>query len=100
MLAEEIEKDGKDIIVQTTGILKRFGTGMGFEARVANGERESTGGETGFAKAFAGFLREETEQGFQLFNIVRILAEGVIVGDGFGFGVNRSEEHTSELQSR
>src|SRR5208337_1710855 len=68
-------------------MLKRFGSGVGFEARVANGKRECAGREASFAQAFTGFLREVTEQGFQLLHVVRVFPEGVIVRDGFRFGV-------------
>src|SRR5271157_110770 len=89
MLAEEIEKDGEDVVVQANGILKRLGAGMSLEACIANGESESVGREASFAEALAGFLGEMTEEGFHLLHVVCVFAEGVIVRDGFGFGVDQ-----------
>jgi len=39
VVPEEIEEDGEDIGVELRGLGKRFGTGVGFEAGVTDGER-------------------------------------------------------------
>ena len=46
------------------------------------------GGKACFAEALAGFLGEVAEQCFHSGNVGSVFAEGVIVGDGFGLGVD------------
>ena len=88
MLAEEIEEDGEDVGVELRGFGEGFRAGVGFESGVADGQRQGARGEARFAEALAGFLGEMAEQGFHFGDVGGVFAEGVIVGDGFGFGVD------------
>src|SRR5436190_19298971 len=86
--SKEFLKHGKNVGVETCRLSERFGTGVRVESGVANRQRERTRGETGFAQALAGFLRKMTEHGGKGFNVIRVLAESVIVRNGFRFGVD------------
>jgi hypothetical protein len=88
MVAEEIEEDGEDVGIELGGFGIGFGAGVSIEACVADGKGESARGEAGFAKALAGFLGEVTEHSFHFGEVEGVCAERVIVGDGFGFGVD------------
>ena len=61
---------------------------MRFESGVPNRQRERSRGETGFAQALAGFLRKMAQHCGECNGVVRIFAEGVVVRNRFGFGVN------------
>ena len=88
MVAEEIEEDGEDVGIELRGFGKGFGASVSVEPGVADSKGESARGEAGFAKALAGFLGEVAEHGFHFGEVGGVFAEGVIVGDGFGFGVD------------
>src|SRR5215475_13899784 len=87
MLFEEGKKDALDVGIEVNGFGHGAGASVGVEASVANRERESASGEAGFAKALASFLRKMAEQRVKCGEIVGVFTERVIVGDGFGFGV-------------
>ena len=88
MTTEEIEKDSKDISVELHGFVEGLRPRIGFETGVTNSERKGAGGEAGFPKTLAGFLRKVAEQGFHVFDVQRVFAESVIVGDGLGLSVD------------
>ena len=89
MAAEEIEEGAEDVGIEVNGFRKRVGAGMRVEASVANGEGEGASGEASFAEALAGFLREMAEERFHLRDIEGVFAESVILGNGFGLGVDQ-----------
>jgi hypothetical protein len=88
VVTEEVEENGENIGIELRGLEKGFGARVGVEAGVANGEGESASREAGFAKALAGFLGEMTEHGFHFGEVGSVLAKSVIVGNGFGLGIN------------
>jgi len=88
MLTEKVEEDRKDVRVELRGFGESLGTGVGVETGVADGEGEGAGGEAGFAEAFAGLLGKVAEQRFHGGDVGRVFAEGVVVGDGLGLGVD------------
>src|SRR5437660_3231555 len=88
MDSKKFLKHGKNIGIEPRRFAQRFGTRMRVKAGVANRQCERARGETGFAQALAGFLREMAEHGGKGVHIIGIFAEGVIVRDRFWLGVN------------
>src|SRR5262249_16055106 len=88
MRFEEGKKDALNVGIVMDGFGHGAGASVRIESDVTNGESKSPGGEAGFAKGFAGFLREMAQQGRKGGGVVGVVGEGVIVGDGFGFGVD------------
>ena len=88
MLAEESEEDGEDVGVELRGFRQSFGAGVGFESGVTDRQCKAARGEAGLAETLAGFLGEVAEHGFHFGDVGSVFAEGVIVGDGFGLGVD------------
>src|SRR6267378_1126637 len=88
VLAEKILENGEDVGVKLRGVAERFRARVRIEASVANRESKRARGETRFAQAFAGFLRKVTEHRGEGVVVVGVFAEGVIVGNGFGLGVD------------
>jgi hypothetical protein len=89
VLAEEIKEDGEDVSVELPGLRESFRTRVGFKSGVTDRQREGARGQTRFAETLAGFLREMAEHGFHFGDVGGVFAEGVIVGDGFGLGVDQ-----------
>src|SRR6266481_1085888 len=88
MRSKEFLKHGKNVGIEPRGLRQCFGARVRLEPGVANRQRKRPRRKSGFAQALACFLREVTEHGGQRISIVRILAESVIVGDGFRLGVD------------
>lgn len=84
-----MEKDREDVCVELGGFGESLGARIGIEAGIADGEGQGAGGKAGFAKTLAGLLGKVAQEGFHPGDIRRVFAEGMVVGDGFGFGVNQ-----------
>jgi len=81
-------KNALNVLVEVQRLRAGARARVGVKTGVANGQRERTRGEAGFAKALARFLRKMAEHGKERGEIVRVFAEGVIVRNGFWFGVD------------
>src|SRR5260370_38262879 len=83
MEAEKLLEHRKNVGIELRRFPQRLGACVRFESGVANRQRKRPRGEAGFAEALAGFLRKMTEHGGENVHVAGILAESVIVRDGF-----------------
>src|SRR2546430_16408799 len=81
-------KPGKSIRMEPRRFSQSLGARVRVKAGVANRQRERARGETGFAQAFAGFLRKMAEHGGQSVHVVGVFAKRVIVRNRFWLSVD------------
>src|SRR5260370_25676813 len=88
MVGEKVLENGEDVAVKLRGLAKRFRTRVGIETGVTDGKGERARREARFTQTLAGFLRKVAQHSGEGGVVVRVFAEGVIVRNGFGLGVD------------
>src|SRR5260370_22619958 len=88
MLAEKVLENSDDVAVKLRGLGEGFRARVGIETGVTDGKGERARREARFTQTLAGFLRKVAQHSGEGGVVVRVFAEGVIVRNGFGLGVD------------
>src|SRR5258708_7880219 len=83
MLPEEILENGENVSVEACWLGERFRARVRVEADVPDRQRQGARGQPCFAQTLAGLLREMTQHCGEHGGVIGVLAESVILRDGF-----------------